>query len=200
MLFTFLRAWLVYFILHPPPTLPTLPPAGRWQGLQWTSLWIETAKLWTITMGCTQFGRARLPMNNILGPTFSHRGRGVGVSEFQGWFLPTASDHNGRVWHAIEAGTPPLPRSQYKNGIRGLASEGEGAIWIHQSTIRLNETPWEGFKIKMTPNILFWLISSVASTSFAFEILCLPCFVAVKALLVKTANCIWNLDGVSFHN
>ena len=45
----------------------------------------------------------------------------------------------------------------------------------------------------MKTNILFWLISFFASTSLAFEIVCLPCLVAVKALLV---NC--NPAGLVF--
>ena len=37
----------------------------------------------------------------------------------------------------------------------------------------------------MKLNFLVWLIFSITPTSFAFEIVCLPCLIGVKALLVK---------------
>ena len=37
----------------------------------------------------------------------------------------------------------------------------------------------------MKLNFLVWLIFSITPTTFAFEIVCLPCLIGVKALLVK---------------
>ena len=39
--------------------------------------------------------------------------------------------------------------------------------------------------VKMKLNFLIWLIFSITPTTFAFEIVCLPCLIGVKALLVK---------------
>ena len=51
-------------------------------------------------------------------------------------------------------------------------------FFIHSSTVRQNI-------VKMKLNFLVWLIFSITPTSFAFEIVCLPCLIGVKALLVK---------------